>query len=62
MTLAEMKIKLKELSDASTAIRDATAVECTCTGFALQYEGCTCGRREGINKAEDALRKGAGLI
>lgn len=49
----------KEISDES---KEAESTKCTCTGFVLQYQGCSCEKGKKLKKIKERTKKFFGDI
>jgi len=49
---------LEGIRQAMRVLRDARAIQCTCSGFVIQYEGgCCCARGKAIEPAKANLER-----
>ena len=51
----DRKSALQEILKGREAMIAANNLPCTCTGFQVQYDGCSCGKREAIHAARNKL-------
>lgn len=43
--------RVKKLVDLRDEIRSAKKLKCSCSGFVLQYQGCSCKKKKEVTKA-----------
>ena len=46
-------VLIQDLRDSYRKMKDAEAVKCTCTGFVIQYQGCSCEKSKAVKKAKE---------
>lgn len=44
--------QIKQIKDARDAVERARNIQCECSGFVLQYEGCLCKRAHALDAAK----------
>lgn len=48
--------QLRLIVEARNALRDMKNMKCTCSGFILQYDGCSCDKGDARKQAKEKLQ------
>ena len=51
-----MSSLLKRIANARDVLREARKLNCTCSNFSIQYDGCMCAKAKEMAKAEKDLQ------
>ena len=47
------KEQLREIVLVRQSLKDAQAISCSCSGFVLQYQGCSCEKKRKVLRAKE---------
>ena len=54
---SHLVMRVIDLRQAWKALKAAKEERCTCTGFVIQYQGCSCGRAKKIQELQDTVNQ-----